>query len=130
MEANAVMWSRDSLKCGSLAFEVLDQACHVMEVRLQFDFFVAQVVELLAQVGDVGLEHDINVGAGGGLLLQKFPLGLKHFVLLLQEAYLRTGEGIISRVRGKSNSSFFSSRFFFFFAWMHISTERHNLWRG
>lgn len=71
-----------------------------MEVGLQFDFFVAQVVELLAQVGNVGLEHDINVGAGGGLLLQKFPLGLKHFVLLLQEAYLHTGEELSAAPEG------------------------------
>lgn len=67
----------------SLDFVVLHQVCHVMQVGLQLVFFMAQVVELLAQVGNVGLEHDISVGAGDGLLLQEFPLGLQHFVLLL-----------------------------------------------
>lgn len=60
-----------------------------MQVGLQLEFFMAQVFQLLAQVGNVGLEHDISVGAGGGLLLQEFPLGLQHFVLLLQEAHLQ-----------------------------------------
>lgn len=59
-----------------------------MQVGLQLVFFMAQVVQLLAQVGNVGFEHGVSVGAGGGLLLQEFPLGLQHFVLLLQEAHL------------------------------------------
>lgn len=76
----------------SLDFVVLHQVCHLMQVGLQLVFFMAQVVQLLAQVGNVGIEHDINVGAGDGLLLQEFPLGLQHFVLLLQEAHLETQE--------------------------------------
>lgn len=72
----------------SLYLVILHQACHVMQVRLQFDFFMTQVVQMLSEVGDVGFEHHVDVGAGGGLFLQKFPLGLKHFVLLLQEAHL------------------------------------------
>lgn len=43
---------------------------------------------MLPQVGDVGFEHHVDVRAGGGLFLQKFPLGFKHFVLLFQEPHL------------------------------------------
>lgn len=59
-----------------------------MQVRLQFELFVTQIVQVLSQVGDVGLEHHVDVRAGGGLLLQKFPLGFQHFVLLFQEPHL------------------------------------------
>lgn len=72
----------------SLCLVILHQICHVMQVRLQFDFFMTQVVQMLSEVGDVGFKHHVDVGAGGGLFLQKFPLGLKHFVLLLQEPHL------------------------------------------
>lgn len=72
----------------SLRLVILHQVCHVMQVRLQFDFFITQVVQMLSEVGDVGFKHHVDVGAGGGLFLQKFPLGLKHFVLLLQEPHL------------------------------------------
>lgn len=41
-----------------------------------------------SQVGNVGFEHHVDVRVGGGLFLQKFPLGFKHFVLLFQEPYL------------------------------------------
>lgn len=94
------LWSHDAAEqasvslshFNSLDFVVLHQVCHLMQVGLQLVFFMAQVVQLLAQVGNVGLEHDISVGAGDGLLLQEFPLGLQHFVLLLQEAHLETQE--------------------------------------
>lgn len=72
----------------SLDFEVLHHACDVGEVRLQFDLLVTQVVQLRAEPGDVGLEHDLDIGLGRGLLLQEFPFGLQHFVLLFQEAHL------------------------------------------
>lgn len=72
----------------SLCLVILHQVCHVMQVGLQFDFFMTQVVQMLSEVGDVGFKHHVDVGAGGGLFLQKLPLGLKHFVLLLQEPYL------------------------------------------
>lgn len=49
---------------------------------------MTQIVQMLSQVGDVGFEHHVDVGAGGGLFLQKFPLGFKHFVLLFQEPHL------------------------------------------
>lgn len=92
-------WSDDAGECASVSasvsfnspdFIVLHQVRHLVQVGLQLVFFVAQVVQLLAQVGNVGFEHDISVGAGDGLLLQEFPLGLQHFVLLLQEAHLET----------------------------------------
>lgn len=54
---------------------------------------MTQVVQLPAQVVNVGFKHDIDVGAGRGLLLEEFPLGLEHFVLLFQEAYLQTEKG-------------------------------------
>lgn len=73
----------------SLYLVILHQACQMMQVRLQLDFFVTQVVQMLLQVGNVGFEHHVDVRAGGGLFLQKFPLGFKHFVLLFQEPYLR-----------------------------------------
>lgn len=72
----------------SLVLEVLHQALHVVQVGLQLDLVVAEAVQLPAQVGDVGLEHGVDVGAGGGLLLHQLPLGLQHLVLLLQEADL------------------------------------------
>lgn len=53
----------------SLVLEVLHQALHVVQVGLQLHLVVAQAVKLSAQVGDVGLEHGVNVGAGGGLSL-------------------------------------------------------------
>lgn len=43
---------------------------------------------MLSQVGDVGFKHHVDVRAGGGLFLQKFPFGFKHFVLLFQEPHL------------------------------------------
>lgn len=60
----------------------------MMQVRLQLEFFMTQVVQMLSQVGDVGFEHHVDVRARGGLFLQKFPLGFQHFVLLFQESYL------------------------------------------
>jgi len=72
----------------SLVLEVLHQALHVPQLCLQLDLLVAQAIQLSAQVGDVGLEHGVDVGAGGCLLLQQLPLGLQHLVLLLQEAHL------------------------------------------
>lgn len=92
----------------SLDFVVLHQVCHLMQVGLQLVFFMAQVVQLLAQVGNVGLEHDISVGAGDGLLLQEFPLGLQHFVLLLQEAHLETQESGNLRSRSCCSTVCFS----------------------
>lgn len=47
----------------SLVFEVLNHARHLMQVRLKLDFLVTQVVQLSAQVGDVGFEHGVNIGA-------------------------------------------------------------------
>ena len=73
----------------SLVLEVLNQSLHVPQLSLQLHLLVAEPVQLPAQVGDVGLEHGVDVGAGGGLILQQAPLGLQHFVLLLQEANLK-----------------------------------------
>lgn len=73
----------------SLVLEVLHQDLHVLQLSLQLDLLVAEPIELSAQVADVSLEHAIDVGAGDGLVLQEAPLGLKHFVLLLQEADLK-----------------------------------------
>lgn len=81
------------LKSNSLVLEVLDQTLHVVQVSLQPHLVVTQAVQLSAQVGDVGLEHGINVGAGGSLSLEETPLGLQHFVLLFQEAYLCVERG-------------------------------------
>lgn len=71
-----------------LLLEVLNKNLHVLQFPLQLDLLIAQAIQLSAQVGDVGLEHGVDVGAGGGLFLQEAPLGLQHFVLLLQEAHL------------------------------------------
>lgn len=43
------------------------------------------------QFGDVVLKHAVDSSAGGGLFLQKAPLGLQPFVLLLQETHLQWG---------------------------------------
>lgn len=72
----------------SLFLEVLHQALHVPQLALQLDLLVAKPIQLSAQVGNVGLEHALDVGAGGGLALQQVPLGREHGVLLLQEADL------------------------------------------
>lgn len=73
----------------SLPLEVLNQSLHVPQLSLQLHLLIAQSVELSAQVADVGLEHAVDVGAGGGLFLQEAPFGLQHLVLLLKETYLR-----------------------------------------
>lgn len=89
----------------SLVFEVLNHARHLMQVRLKLDFLVTQVVQLSAQVGDVGFEHGVNIGARWGLFLHKFPFGLKHFVLLFQEANLQTekvSEWLMNRKQEKT----------------------------
>lgn len=72
----------------SLQLKVLDQALHVPQFSLQFDLLVAQAIKLSTQVGNVGLEHGVHVGAGGGLFLEQFPFGLQHLILLLQETHL------------------------------------------
>ncbi len=59
-----------------------------MQVSLQLHFVIAKAVELSAQIGDVGLEHGVDVGACGRLVLKKAPFCLQHLVLLLQETYL------------------------------------------
>lgn len=82
------MFSPSQKGVDSLCLVILHQVCHVMQIGLQFNFFVPQVVQMFSEVGDVGFKHHVDVGAGGGLFLQKFPLGLKHFVLLLQEPHL------------------------------------------
>lgn len=73
----------------SLVLEVLHQSLHVLQLSLQLDLLIAKPIQLSAQVSNVGLKHSINVGAGGGLVLHQAPLGLQHFVLLLQEAHLK-----------------------------------------
>lgn len=59
-----------------------------MQVSLQLYLVIAQTVKLSSKVGNVGLEHGVNVGTGGSLLLEYAPFGVQHLVLLLQEAYL------------------------------------------
>ncbi len=71
-----------------LVFEVLNKALHVVQVSLQLHFVVAKAVELSAQICDVGLEHGVDVGACGRLVLKKAPFCLQHLVLLLQETHL------------------------------------------
>lgn len=78
-----------SYKADLLVLEVLHQALHIVEISLQLHLVVAQAVELSAQVGNVGFEHGVDVGAGSGLALEQVPFGLQHFVLLFQEADLR-----------------------------------------
>lgn len=71
-----------------LLLEVLNEILHVPQLSLQLDLLITKAIKLSAQVGDVGLKHGIDVGASGGLFLQEAPLGLQHFVLLLQEPHL------------------------------------------
>ena len=73
----------------SLDLEVLHQNLHVPQLSLQLDLLTPEPIQLSAQVGNVGLEHAVNVGTGDGLILQEGPFGLKHFVLLLQETDLK-----------------------------------------
>lgn len=67
----------------SLSLELLNQALHIPQLSIQLGLLVAQPVELSAQVCNVGLKHTVDVGAGGGLVLQEAPFGLQHLVLLL-----------------------------------------------
>lgn len=72
----------------SLPLEVFNQTLHVPQFTIQFDFLVAQPIELSAKVSNVSLKHAIDVGARDGLVLQEAPFGLQHLVLLLQETNL------------------------------------------
>lgn len=67
---------------------------------------------MLSEVGDVGFKHHVYVGAGGGLFLQKFPLGLKHFVLLLQEPHLLREKRRKVEMRASKLISIFISIYF------------------
>lgn len=78
-----------------LGFEVLHEVLHVPELSLQAPLVGQEPVQLPPQVADVGLEHGSDVAARGFLLLEEAPLGLQHFVLLLQEPHLRGSTGIV-----------------------------------
>lgn len=82
-----------------LVLVVLHQALHVPQLSVQLDLIIVDHVQLPAQVGHVGLEHGLNVGALRPLALQQFPLGLQHLVLLLQVAHLMGEQVEVEQVR-------------------------------
>ena len=82
-----------------LVLEVLHQALHVPQLPVQLELIVVDHVQLPPQVGHVGLEHGLNVGALRPLVLQQLPLGLQHLVLLFQVAHLRVGQVEVRRNR-------------------------------
>lgn len=71
-----------------LVFEVLHQTLHVPQLSVQLGSVVVDHVHLSAQVGHVRLKHGLDVGPTRALVVQQLPLGLKHLILLLQEAHL------------------------------------------
>ena len=61
---------------------------HDIVLHVQSVFVIVEKVQVLLQAGDVGLQHGFNRRGGGGLSLHHIPLGLHHFVLLLQVPHL------------------------------------------
>lgn len=94
----------------------------MVKLRLQLELLVTQIVQMLPQVGDVGFEHHVDVGAGGGLFLQKFPLGFKHLVLLFQEPHLLRETKL-----NLENVAFFIFLYWHMFVIIIISTHK---WGG
>lgn len=72
-----------------LCLVVVHVFVHGAVLRVESAFVVGDTVQLLLQAGDVGLQHGFDLRRGGCFLLQQLPLGLQHFVLLLQVSHLR-----------------------------------------
>ena len=71
---------------------VLHQVPHALQLRVQPHPVPGQHLQLLAQVANVALEDGLQVfpTVVQVQLLQKFPLGPQHLVLLLQEPHLES----------------------------------------
>lgn len=65
---------------------------HGAVLQVESALVTVDKVQLPLHVGDVGLQHGFHLRGGGRLLLQQLPLGLQHFVLLLQVSHLRHKE--------------------------------------
>lgn len=81
-----------SVQSSSLALEVLKDILHIPQLRVQPPPIALEGVQLPPQVAQVVLKEGFQVVPGDtqvlALLLQQGPLGLQHFILLLQEADL------------------------------------------
>lgn len=71
-----------------LCFVIVHIVVHDVVLHVKFVFVVVEKVQLPLQVGNVGLQHGLGIGGGCGLLLQQLPLGIQHFILLLQKSHL------------------------------------------
>lgn len=80
----------------SLVLEVLNEVLHVLQLPVHASSLVEQVGQLPFQVVDVSLEEWVQVAFARvvflTLVLQEGPFGLKHLVLLFQEANLSIGK--------------------------------------
>lgn len=80
----------------SLVLEILNEVLHVLQLPIHASSLVKQVGQLPFQVVDVSLKERVQVVFTRvvflTLVLQEGPFGLKHLVLLLQEANLSVGK--------------------------------------
>lgn len=61
---------------------------HSFIISVKSLFVIVESLKVLLQMADVGFQPRLNVRGGGRLSLKQVPLGLQHFVLLLQKSYL------------------------------------------
>lgn len=73
-----------------LAPVLLNQVLHDFVLALPLALLTQEAVQLSSQVGDVIFTERLEVflHCGNRLLLQQFPFGAQHLVLLFQEANL------------------------------------------
>lgn len=92
----------------SLVLEILNKVLHVLQLPIHASSLVEQVGQLLFQVVDVSLEEWVQVVFACTvfltLVLQEGPFGLKHLVLLLQEADLRAKKQQFFKERREGNN--------------------------
>jgi len=96
--------SQDAVQL-SLVLEVLHHVLHVPQLAAQLALLIAEPIQLLANVADVGLEHAVNVDLCGGVLLQEAPLGFQLLVLHLQGADLKWGKSFRVQIPSRSEES-------------------------
>lgn len=72
---------------------------HDIVLHVKFELVIVEALQLSLQVADVGLQHGLHVGGGGGLSLQQVPLGFQHFVLLFQVSYLWHQKEVPKRIK-------------------------------
>ena len=74
---------------GSLLLLVLHLLVDAPELRVQVLLVQGELLQLGLQALDVGLEQGLTLRGRPSLSIQHLPLGLQHFILLLQVPHLR-----------------------------------------